>query len=950
MATINSHEASPSTSRRSYEAYLSFRGVDTNKRFADHLYRALMRKGLSTFRDDDELERGEDIMPELQKAIEGSRVSIIVLSKNYASSRRCLEELVMILKCRSSGHLILPVFYDVDPSEVRTQTGSLKEAFMRHERRIEMEMGEQKEYLKGKVQEWRMALKEVANLAGFHLSQNIFEAYKSKIIQHVRVIVTEFVTINNRAHPGSHDGNYFCASCNMCVSGLEDERTRGKRSRDEMSSHVFSLDILQQHFGNKREDVAKSLGTVYSEIEAARGSSKRVFQLEGQTTQSTNREGISSHVFSLDILQPHFGSKREDVAKSLGISVSTLKRICRYHGIPRWPNRIRSSVSGLPNPYGEKNPLPTFNTLSTNGQTTMENEVGGQNLEPNECLPDSFDDPNFQNTRIGSISEFGKTPTFYDSLSGHCHDAEFCFSAVYSETEVAGDSSEWVFQLEGQTTQSIACANSNALVFPQRHIASEEVLNENGGSSEDRRDSLASQAEASFEGHVSESSNLTVLACSDAAAPNQPLATMPTVPNIIPHVTGGSSETFQLEKEMGGQIREPNEFLPDSFQDPSLCDAGNDSIVEIGKTPAFHDSFHGNHCDVEFCFSSVYNETGAAGGSSRWAFQLEGQTTQIPSYPIPDVLVSKPHIASIEVLSENMGRAEDRRILLPSQETSQKEAFLQGHVFESSNLTVPTFSDAAAPSQPLATILHTIPTIPPMVPRLTGGSSEFSGCPNLSGIVDPHPQITSTQILSENMRTLEDLGIFLVSQEPFMEGCGSGSINPTIPSCLDPAPSQQPMMPPSSLVDPHPQIASTQILCDNMGTSEALSIFLVSQEPFMKESGSGSNNQTIPSCLDPAPSQQPRMPPLIASQDTSSVRVKATYGRTTIAFKLSFASGIIQLKEEVSKRLWFELGNFDLKYKDADGDLVSIVCDDDVRDYLQLLTSLGNQVSKLFVS
>ncbi|XP_058214027.1 uncharacterized protein LOC131325669 isoform X4 [Rhododendron vialii] len=947
MATINSHEASPSTSRRSYEAYLSFRGVDTNKRFADHLYRALMRKGLSTFRDDDELERGEDIMPELQKAIEGSRVSIIVLSKNYASSRRCLEELVMILKCRSSGHLILPVFYDVDPSEVRTQTGSLKEAFMRHERRIEMEMGEQKEYLKGKVQEWRMALKEVANLAGFHLSQNIFEAYKSKIIQHVRVIVTEFVTINNRAHPGSHDGNYFCASCNMCVSGLEDERTRGKRSRDEMSSHVFSLDILQQHFGNKREDVAKSLGisistlkrncryhgiprwpnrirnnAVYSEIEAARGSSKRVFQLEGQTTQSTNREGISSHVFSLDILQPHFGSKREDVAKSLGISVSTLKRICRYHGIPRWPNRIRSSVSGLPNPYGEKNPLPTFNTLSTNGQTTMENEVGGQNLEPNECLPDSFDDPNFQNTRI----------------------------AVYSETEVAGDSSEWVFQLEGQTTQSIACANSNALVFPQRHIASEEVLNENGGSSEDRRDSLASQAEASFEGHVSESSNLTVLACSDAAAPNQPLATMPTVPNIIPHVTGGSSETFQLEKEMGGQIREPNEFLPDSFQDPSLCDAGNDSIVEIGKTPAFHDSFHGNHCDVEFCFSSVYNETGAAGGSSRWAFQLEGQTTQIPSYPIPDVLVSKPHIASIEVLSENMGRAEDRRILLPSQETSQKEAFLQGHVFESSNLTVPTFSDAAAPSQPLATILHTIPTIPPMVPRLTGGSSEFSGCPNLSGIVDPHPQITSTQILSENMRTLEDLGIFLVSQEPFMEGCGSGSINPTIPSCLDPAPSQQPMMPPSSLVDPHPQIASTQILCDNMGTSEALSIFLVSQEPFMKESGSGSNNQTIPSCLDPAPSQQPRMPPLIASQDTSSVRVKATYGRTTIAFKLSFASGIIQLKEEVSKRLWFELGNFDLKYKDADGDLVSIVCDDDVRDYLQLLTSLGNQVSKLFVS
>ncbi|KAI8554350.1 hypothetical protein RHMOL_Rhmol05G0092000 [Rhododendron molle] len=704
--------------------------------------------------------------------------------------------------------------------------------------------------------------------------------YESHIIQRVRVEVTEFVTINNRAHRGRQDWCHFCASCYSCPSRLEDERTRVKRSRDEISSHVFSLDILQQHFGNKREDVAKSLGisistlkrhcryhgisrwpyprrnnAVYSEIEAARRSSKQVFQLEGQTTQSTNREGMSSHVFGLDILKPHFDSKRKDAAKSLGISE-------------------------LPNPYGEKNPLPTFNTLSTNGQITMENEVGGQNLEPNDCLPDSFEDPNFQNTRIGSISKFGIIiPSFYDSLPGHCRDAEFCFSAVYSETEVAGGSSGWVFQLEGQTTQSIAYPNSNALVFPQPHIASEEVLNENGGSSEDRRDSLASQAEASFEGHVSESSNLTVLACSDAAAPNQPLATMPTVPDIIPHLTGGSSETFRLEKEMGGQIREPNEFLPDSFQDPSLWDTGNDLIVEIGKTPTFHDSFHGNHYDVEFCFSSVYNETGAVGGSPRWAFQLEGQTTQIPSYPIPDVLVSKPHIASIEVLSENTGRAEDRRILLPSQDTSHEEAFLQGQVFESSNLTAPTFSDAAAPSQPLATILHTMSTIPPMVPHLIGGSSEFFGCPNLRGIVDPHPQMASTQILSENMRSLEDLSIFLVSQEPFME-----------------------------------------------------------------EYGSGSNNQTIPPCLDPAPSQQPRMPPLIASQDPSSVRVKATNGHTIIAFKLSFASGIIQLKEEVSKRLGFELGNFNLKYKDADGDFISIVCDDDVRDYLELLNSSENQI------
>ncbi|KAI8554344.1 hypothetical protein RHMOL_Rhmol05G0091500 [Rhododendron molle] len=486
----------------------------------------------------------------------------------------------------------------------------------------------------------------------------------------------------------------------------------------------------------------------------------------------------------------------------------------------------------------------------------MENEVGGQNLEQNECLPDSFEDPNFQNTRIGSILEFGKTPTFYDSLPGHCRDAEVCFSAVYSETEAAGGSSKLVFQLEGQTTQYAAYSNSNAPVFPQPHIASEEVLNENGGSLEDRRDSFASQAEASFEGHVSESSNLTVIACSDAAAPNQTLDMMP-----IPHLTGGSSKTFQLEK---GQIPEPNEFLPDSYEDQSFWNTGHDSIGEIG--------------------------TEATEGSSKCAFQLEGQTTQFPAYPIPNV--SPLQIAPTEVLSGNMGSSDDSRILLASQE----EAFLEGHVFESNNLTVPACSDAAAPSRPLATILHTMPTNPHMVPHLIGGSSEsavqlknqsmqFPTYPNLSGLMDPpHPQRASTQIPSENMRTLEDLSILLVPQKPFMEEYGFGSIN-----------------------------------------------------------------QTIPSCSNPTPSQQLMMPPLIASQDTSSVMVKATYGHTTIGFKLSFASGIIQLKEEVSKRLEFEPGSFNLECNDADGDLILIACDDDVQQYLQLVTLLGNQVIKLFV-
>ena len=71
--------------------FLSFRGEDTCYNFTDHLYTHLIQSGIKTFRDD-RLNRGEEIQHELLKAIENSRTSIIVFSKNYAESRWCLEE------------------------------------------------------------------------------------------------------------------------------------------------------------------------------------------------------------------------------------------------------------------------------------------------------------------------------------------------------------------------------------------------------------------------------------------------------------------------------------------------------------------------------------------------------------------------------------------------------------------------------------------------------------------------------------------------------------------------------------------------------------------------------------------------------------------------------------------------------------------------------------------
>ncbi|GKG36679.1 Toll/interleukin-1 receptor-like protein, partial [Tanacetum coccineum] len=87
-----------------YDVFLSFRGEDTRDSFTDHLYQALRRAGLYTFRDNDSISRGEDLQPKIEEGIRESRASIIVLSPKYATSRWCLDELCLILEQRKERY------------------------------------------------------------------------------------------------------------------------------------------------------------------------------------------------------------------------------------------------------------------------------------------------------------------------------------------------------------------------------------------------------------------------------------------------------------------------------------------------------------------------------------------------------------------------------------------------------------------------------------------------------------------------------------------------------------------------------------------------------------------------------------------------------------------------------------------------------------------------------
>ncbi|KAG5512873.1 hypothetical protein RHGRI_038697 [Rhododendron griersonianum] len=126
----------------------------------------------------------------------------------------------------------------------------------------------------------------------------------------------------------------------------------------------------------------------------------------------------------------------------------------------------------------------------------------------------------------------------------------------------------------------------------------------------------------------------------------------------------------------------------------------------------------------------------------------------------------------------------------------------------------------------------------------------------------------------------------------------------------------------------------------------------------MGENLNGSFNLTVPPCSDPAIQPMPTihhtmatiphlMPLLTERPDTRSVKLKAIYGDTTIKFHLPLTSGINELKEEVSKILECKLGSFNVEYKDEDGDWILMARDENLSEYLQLLTSLGNQVTKL---
>ncbi|XP_062082922.1 putative disease resistance protein At4g11170 [Humulus lupulus] len=130
--------SSSSSSRSNDSVFLSFCVEDSGKGFASHLKHYLSRKGFDT------------------ASIEDSKCCIVIFSPNYASSTSRLDQIIRILEYKEKkGLTVIPVFYKVDPTDVRKVNGTFGEAFAQH--------GEDR-----RAQSWRDALKDITSIAGFH--------------------------------------------------------------------------------------------------------------------------------------------------------------------------------------------------------------------------------------------------------------------------------------------------------------------------------------------------------------------------------------------------------------------------------------------------------------------------------------------------------------------------------------------------------------------------------------------------------------------------------------------------------------------------------------------------------------------------------------------------------------------------------------------------------------
>ncbi|XP_039165390.1 disease resistance protein RUN1-like [Eucalyptus grandis] len=144
--------------------------------------------------DDEEIRQGEEIGWKILRAIEDSKIYIPIFSTGYASSRWCLHELAHMMECAypdssggPTGHEILPIFYDVEPSDFKLERKLYGDALRKHEKEQGCHV----------VKPWEEDLRKVAKIKG----RKVKGQRHSKVIRDIKQEVSHRMTTRERDVP-----------------------------------------------------------------------------------------------------------------------------------------------------------------------------------------------------------------------------------------------------------------------------------------------------------------------------------------------------------------------------------------------------------------------------------------------------------------------------------------------------------------------------------------------------------------------------------------------------------------------------------------------------------------------------------------------------------------------------------------------------------------------------
>ncbi|XP_074324675.1 toll/interleukin-1 receptor-like protein isoform X1 [Apium graveolens] len=197
------------------DVFLNFSAEDIGKNFGAHLHRSLRRADIQTITGD--VSRSDTL-----SSVQQSRISVVVFSKNYASSAQALDELVNIRECSGTGGLVvLPVFYNFDRYSLMNQ--------------LETSKGEHELQQTGSMSRWRQALEEISSMPGYDLYKFADRNEAACVRKFVETILSELHIINS-----AMDRTLFLLLCPQLSIGMTSSLVFGVQIHVEVLQVIYT--------------------------------------------------------------------------------------------------------------------------------------------------------------------------------------------------------------------------------------------------------------------------------------------------------------------------------------------------------------------------------------------------------------------------------------------------------------------------------------------------------------------------------------------------------------------------------------------------------------------------------------------------------------------------------------------------------------------------------------